>query len=241
MRIVGVIDVRGGRAVHARGGRREEYAPVGVAAGERVDGNAAALARVYIDRLGVRELYVADLDAIEGDTTAMNAGLLRQIAALGAPVWVDAGVTTSAAANAVLEAGASAVIVGLETLTRLEALHEISQAIGSQRVVFSVDLRDGMPISLAGAEHSGWSAAEIGKSAAERGAGTIIVLDLARVGSGWGPDLESMTTMRRAVPEAALFAGGGVRSAEDVEVLGRAGCNGALVATALLSGSLRLT
>jgi len=241
MRIVGVMDVRGGRAVHARGGRREEYAAVGVAAGERVDGNAAALARVYVDRLGVRELYVADLDAIEGATSAMNAGLLRQIAALGAPVWIDAGVTTSAAANAVLEAGASAVIVGLETLTRLEALHEISQAIGSQRVVFSVDLRDGMPISLAGAEHSGWSAAEIGKSAAERGAGTIIVLDLARVGSGRGPDLESMTTMRRAVPEAALFAGGGVRSAEDVEVLRRAGCDGALVATALLSGSLRLT
>ena len=81
----------------------------------------------------------------------------------------------------------------------------------------------------------------LARAAAERGAGTIIVLDLARVGSGWGPDLESMTTMRRAVPEAALFAGGGVRSAEDVEVLGRAGCNGALVATALLSGSLRLT
>ena len=241
MRIVGVIDIRGGQAVHARGGERSEYALVGVAAGERVDGDAAALARVYVDRLGVRELYVADLDAIEGGTTPTNSGLLGQIAALGAPVWVDAGVTTPAAANAVLEAGASAVIVGLETLTSLEALSEISQAIGGQRVAFSVDLRDGMPITLPGAEHSRWSAAETGKSAAEGGAGTIIVLDLARVGSGRGPDLELMTAMRRAVPEAALFAGGGVRSVDDIDVLARAGCDGALVATALLSGSLRLT
>ena len=241
MRIVGVIDVRGGRAVHARGGRREQYAPVGVAAGERLDGDAVALAQVYVDRLGVRELYVADLDAIERGTSAMNAVLLGQIAALGAPVWVDAGVTTPAPVSAVLEAGASIVIVGLETLTGFEVLAEISDAIGGRRVAFSVDLRDGMPITLPGAEHSGWSALEIGKSAADGGAGTIIVLDLARVGSGRGPDLESMTAMRRAAPDAALFAGGGVRSAEDVEALAWAGCDGALVATALLSGSLRLT
>ena len=240
MRIVGVVDVRGGRAVHARGGRREQYAPVGVAAGEPVDGDAVALARVYIDRLGVRELYVADLDAIERDIAAMNVALLAEIAALGAPVWVDAGVTTPTAANAVFNAGASTVIVGLETLTSLEVLAEISRTIGG-RIAFSVDLRDGLPITLPGAEHSGWSAVAIGKSAAEGGAGTIIVLDLARVGSGRGPDLESMTAIRQAAPQAALFSGGGVRSAEDVGELARAGCDGALVATALLSGSLRLT
>jgi phosphoribosylformimino-5-aminoimidazole carboxamide ribotide isomerase len=241
VRIVGVIDIRGGQAVHARGGQRSEYAPVGVAGGERVDGNPVALARAYVDRLGVRELYIADLDAIEGGTSAMNAALLVQITALGAPVLVDAGVTTPAAANALLETGASAVIVGLETLTSLDALFGISEAIGGRRVAFSVDLRDGMPITLPGSEHSRWSAAEIAANAAEAGVGTIIVLDLARVGSGRGPDLELMTAMRRAVPEAALFAGGGVRSAEDVDVLARLGCDGALVATALLSGSLRLT
>ena len=241
MRIVGVTDIRGGKAVHARGGQREHYSPVSVAAGERVDGDAVALARVYVDRLGVRELYVADLDAIDGGATSMNAGLLNQIAALGAPVWVDAGVATPAAAKAALEAGASVVVVGLETLTTLDALVTIRQAIGGDRVAFSVDLRDGMPITLPGAEHSGWSAAAIARRAAEGGAGTIIVLDLARVGSGSGVDLELMTAMRRAVPQVALFAGGGVRSADDVDVLARTGCDGALVATALLSGALRLT
>ena len=241
MRIVGVMDIRGGKAVHARGGLREHYAPVGVAAGERVDGDAVVLARVYVDRLGVPELYVADLDAIDGGATSMNAGLLNRVAALGAPVWVDAGVTTPASANTVLEAGASVVIVGLETLPSLDALVAICQAIGGHRVAFSVDLRRGVPITLPGAEHSGWSAAEMARSAADGGAGSIIVLDLARVGSGSGVDLELMTAFRRAVPQVALFAGGGVRSAEDVDVLARARCDGVLVATALLSGALRLT
>ena len=242
MRIVGVIDVRGGLAVHALGGRREEYVPIRLAAGERVDGDAAALARVYVDRLGVPELYLADLDAIEGGIGALNAGPLGQVVALGVPVWVDAGVTTPAAANAVLEAGASAIIVGLETLPSFDALAAISQASGGRRrVAFSVDLRNGMPITLPGVEHARWSAAEIARSGAERGVGTVIVLDLARVGTGTGPDLELMTAIRRAVPHVALFAGGGVRGADDVDALARAGCDGALVATALLSGALRLT
>jgi phosphoribosylformimino-5-aminoimidazole carboxamide ribotide isomerase len=241
MRIVGVIDVRGSRAVHARGGRREQYTPVGVAAGERVDGDPAALARVYVDRLGLRELYLADLDAIAGGIGAMNAGLVSRVAALGAALWVDGGVTTPVVASAVLGAGASTVVVGLETLTSLDALGAISHTVGGARVTFSVDLRNGAPITLPGVEHSRWSVQKIARSAAEKGAGTIIVLDVARVGTSAGVDLELMAAVRRAVPDVALFAGGGVRSGEDLDLLARAGCDGALVATALLSGALRPT
>ena len=241
MRIVGVMDIRGGKAVHARGGQRAQYAPVEIAAGERVDGDGVALARVYVDRLSVPELYLADLDAIASGVTTANAALLGQVAALGAPVWVDAGLTTPEAATSVLEAGASVVIVGLETLTSLDALVAICQAIGGDRVAFSVDLRNSVPVTVPGAEHSRWSAGEIARSAADCGVSSIIVLDLARVGSGSGVDLELMSAVRRAAPRVALFAGGGVRNAEDLDALARAGCDGALVATALLSGALRLT
>ena len=86
-----------------------------------------------------------------------------------------------------------------------------------------------------------WSVAQIVRGAADAGVGTMIVLDLARVGSAAGVDLEAMAAVRRAVPDVALFAGGGVRSEEDLALLARAGCDGALVATALLSGALRLT
>lgn len=241
LRIVGVIDIRDGRAVHARGGHRDEYAPVGVVAGERVDGDPGALSRVYVDVLGVGELYLADLDAIARGPGAMHAGVIQQVAALGVPVWVDAGVTTPAAAGAVLSAGAATAIIGLETLTSFDVLHEIVEAAGGQRVAFSVDLRGGVPIAMAGAEHATWSATEIARRAADAGVGSIIVLDLARVGSVAGIDLALMAAVRRAAAEPGLFAGGGVRSAADLDQLARTGCDGALVATALLSGALRLT
>jgi phosphoribosylformimino-5-aminoimidazole carboxamide ribotide isomerase len=239
MRIVGVIDIHRGKAVHARGGRRNDYVPVSLAVGERVDGDPAALARAYVEQLGVGELYVADLDAIAGAT--LNTAVLREIAALGAQVWVDAGVTTPAAASAVLEARASVVIVGLETLTSLDALASIARAVGEVPVAFSVDLRNGVPITMPAAEHARWSVSQVARGAADAGAGTIIVLDLARVGSEMGVDLELMAEVRRAVPGVMLFAGGGVRSEGDLDLLARVGCHGALVATALLSGALRLT
>ncbi|HYS00556.1 MAG TPA: HisA/HisF-related TIM barrel protein, partial [Gemmatimonadales bacterium] len=67
MRVIPVLDLRGGQAVLARGGRREAYAPV---RSQLVDGGAASdplvLARAYRDVLGCDEWYVADLDALAG-------------------------------------------------------------------------------------------------------------------------------------------------------------------------------
>ena len=239
MRIVGVIDVREGRAVHARGGERGSYVPVATAAGTSVDGHAEALARAYVEVLGVRELYLADLDAIAGGIGALNSAIVERIAALGVPLWVDAGVSTVSAAATVIDAGASTVIVGLETLARFEALSDACAAIDGQRVAFSVDLRNGLPIVSAGAAHATWSTVSIAARAAASGVANIIVLDLARVGTGVGIDLGLLTAVRQAVPNVALFAGGGVRGSADLDRLALAGCDGALVATALLNGSIR--
>ena len=240
MRVIGVIDIREGRAVHARGGQRAEYPPIGVAACERVDGDPVALARVYVESLGVRELYVADLDAIGRGPEAMNAGVVPRVAALGVPVFVDAGISTVSGATSVIDAGASVVVVGLETLTGFDALSEICSAVGNRRAAFSVDLRDGRPITVPNVAHSTSAVVEIAGRARVAGAGTLIVLDLARVGTGAGVDTELLAQIRRATPGVALLAGGGVRDAEDLVRLASVGCDGALVATALLSGVVRV-
>src|SRR5688572_20300469 len=111
MRIVGVIDLQGGRAVHARAGRRREYAPVPEAAGVTVNGDARLLASAYVETLGVRELYVADLDAIERGAGAMQVDALAAVCASGVPIWVDAGVSSVDGAATVLRRGASVVVV----------------------------------------------------------------------------------------------------------------------------------
>jgi phosphoribosylformimino-5-aminoimidazole carboxamide ribotide isomerase len=237
MRIVGVIDLLGGRAVHARGGCRHGYRPVQMAAGVSIDGNVEQLARLYVERLGVGELYVADLDAIAGGTEHDEA--VRQVTALDAPIWLDAGVAGVAQAERARARGAAQIIVGLETLPSLSVLSAISRAVGRAHVTFSLDLRGGVPIAIdESLRHD--TPATIAARAVDAGAATVVVLDLERVGSSRGLDLELLRTVRAAIPGTPLLAGGGVRGAGDVQALTAAGCDGALVATALQDGRLDL-
>src|SRR2546423_3379282 len=148
MRVIGVMDVLGGHAVHARTGPRANYARVERAGNMKMSsGDAVALARVYLDRLGVKELYLADLDAISGGPP--NEATVEAIAVLGAPLWVDGGTTSVEEARRILRLGAARVIVGLETLASYEQLVAICADVGSHRVAFSLDLRDGEPLIAA--------------------------------------------------------------------------------------------
>ena len=63
MRVVGVIDLKDGMAVHAVRGERERYRAVSSVITPD-GGDPLALARAFRSQLGLEELYVADLDAI---------------------------------------------------------------------------------------------------------------------------------------------------------------------------------
>ena len=237
MQLIGVVDVLAGRAVHARAGHRERYAPVGTVAGSPItSGDAPALARAYTERLGLSELYVADLDAILGRTP--QDAVAAELAALGPRLWLDAGVSSPAAARRALDLGAARVVVGLETLPSFDALGLICDAVGGDRIVFSLDLRDGEPIVARSDIPPGEPAHLVASRAADTGVAAVTVIDLARVGTGLGLDFELIARVRAAAPKPTVLAGGGVRGLEDLARLADAGCDGALVATALQDGRL---
>jgi phosphoribosylformimino-5-aminoimidazole carboxamide ribotide isomerase len=264
MRVVGVIDLKGGEAVHAVRGERERYRPVHSAIGG-ADGDALALARGFRDALRLEEIYVADLDAIggsehaagggdaagSGDATgtgdaagrgdaALGAGagahtaLLRALAA-EARVMVDAGVSEPARAWALLELGVHRIIVGTETLSGPEALDRLLADLPYGALILSVDLRDGRVLSP-DRHLAGLRALDAVERLQRSGLREAIVLDLALVGSGAGPDVTLIAELHAAFPELELLAGGGVRHLEDLRALEAAGAAGALVATALHRG-----
>lgn len=238
MRVIGVIDLRGGQAVHARAGRRDRYQPVETVPGGTIrPGDAVALARAYVERLRLNELYVADLDALAGRRS--HDTLIASIAAIGAPLLLDTGVTSIDRARHALALGAQRVVIALETLTGFDALVDICRAIGGAHVAFSLDLRAGQPIVAADAAISPGEAPDaLAARARDAGVGTVIVIDLARVGVSSGLDFDLLSRIRARTPGVTLLAGGGVRDAGDLERLADAGCDGALVATALHDGRI---
>jgi uncharacterized protein related to proFAR isomerase len=251
VQVIGVVDLLAGRAVHARAGRREHYGAVQTVAGSAIEpGDPQALAREYIDRLGLAELYVADLDAILGrglvrpDALARVAErpssdmIIKALATLGAPLWLDAAVSSVAVALQALDRGAARLVVGLETLPSFGTLEEICAAVGGDRVGFSLDLIHGQPVLAKSSVSTGEPAQVLATRAADAGASAVIVLDLARVGTGTGLDMRLIERVRAAAPNVTLLAGGGIRGLEDLMRLADGGCDGALVATALQDGRL---
>ncbi len=236
MRVIPVLDLRGGVAVHAMRGQRTHYLPVQsvlTPSAEPVD-----LARALATRLGARECYVADLDAIarRGD----HRPVIRAITALGLNVWLDAGTASLADAERAMAQGATRVIIGTETLRHPRDLSVIVEGITPvQRAecVLSLDLRDGRLLGATPAVER-LDARDLAARAWEAGIRTFIVLDLARVGSDSGANLGPARTLRRDFPEAELIIGGGVRDHADLVILRQEGFQGALVATAIHRGVL---
>ncbi len=240
MRIIPVIDLQGGLVVRGIAGARETYRPLQSRIAESADpGNVA---QGLVTTFGATEIYVADLDAIAGHDPAW--GLYGQIAGAGTRLWVDAGLRdTDRAAKfrALADQGVplAAIIAGLETLPSPALLGELLAAIGPDRFVFSLDLKDGRPILAEGAQ--GWQAdpLEIAASALETGLRRMIVLDLAGVGTGEGlQTLELCRRLKASYPDLELTTGGGVRDVDDLHEIREAGCDAALVASALHDGRI---
>jgi phosphoribosylformimino-5-aminoimidazole carboxamide ribotide isomerase len=233
MRIIPVIDLRGGEAVHGVGGERGRYELVESTL-ITTHGDAMALARAYVSVLQTSEMYVADLDAITGG--AMQLAMHQRLSRV-ARSWIDAGVRSEEDACALIDAGAERVVVGLETMSGFELLRAIVRRLGADRVAFSLDLRGGAPLASTDALRA-MSPRELARRAVDAGAETVIVLDLSRVGSAGGADETMICELRAALPGVDLIAGGGVRHRADLERLAAAGANGALVATAVHRGSI---
>jgi phosphoribosylformimino-5-aminoimidazole carboxamide ribotide isomerase len=183
---------------------------------------------------------VADLDAIQGGE--LQREKLRELVAAASPcmLLVDAGAGEPAEVEEVLALGAAAAVVGLETLRGFEDLRAGLAVAGPERVVFSLDLRRGRPMlrTEAAAELGEPTAEAAAARAIDAGVRALIVLDVGRVGTGEGVDLDLFRRLRREAPGVRLLAGGGVAGAEDLRRLADVGCDGALVATALHTGRI---
>lgn len=239
MRVIPVIDLQGGLVVRGLRGQREQYRPIESCLA--ADATPRCVALGFVERLGLRTAYVADLDAIADSEPAW--AIYEQLLDCGLELWVDAGIrdVNRACRLAQWQTGGrriAAVIAGLESLSGPETLAGIVESLGPQRLIFSLDLRDGVPIH-GGPGWQGADAWQTAQTVRQLGVRRMIVLDLARVGAGEGIGTESLCRRLRASDRALeIIAGGGVRCAGDLSRMAHAGCNAALVASALHDGRL---
>jgi phosphoribosylformimino-5-aminoimidazole carboxamide ribotide isomerase len=236
IRVIPVLDLKGGQVVHAIGGDRDHYRPLKTRLHPGSD--PLGVARGFRDILNLRELYLADLDAIAGRSPDIS--LYRAIRSLGVDLWVDAGVRDRAALAPLVEAGVGSLVIGLETLRGPAALAGICAEVPPERLVFSLDLRGGIPLVADGA--ATWGTLDplaVARVALALGIRRLLLLDLARVGRGEGTGTTPLLARLRAEgPGLELSVGGGIAGSDDLRTLEQAGANIALVGSALHDGRI---
>jgi phosphoribosylformimino-5-aminoimidazole carboxamide ribotide isomerase len=230
VKLIPVVDIKGGIVVHARGGNRDEYRPIRSRLTDSCSPREVAAA--MLRAAGGVTLYLADLDAIRGAEPSW--GVYSELLRDGIELWLDAGVRRANDVAPLLRAGVAKVVVGSETLESLDELDAMLGEWGRHRLVFSLDLKAGRSLA-----REAWGDPKtVAEGATGRGIDRLIVLDLARVGMNGGTGTEELCRELLAkYPSLELYAGGGIRDGEDLKRLERAGLRGSLVATALHQGT----
>jgi phosphoribosylformimino-5-aminoimidazole carboxamide ribotide isomerase len=204
------IDVRGGQAVRLTQG---DYARETAYDADPVD---AALR--WADE-GAEILHVVDLDGAKAGEPRNLDAIGRIAAAVDCPIQVGGGLRDDESVAAVLDAGASRVVIGTAALRDPEFLDRVLAEHGD-RVVVSVDARDGK-VSLSGwTETSDADVADAVRGLSKRGVARFLCTAIEVDGTMEGPALDELNRIAAAT-EAQVIASGGVGDLAHLEALAR--------------------
>lgn len=219
MEIIPVIDLMGGRVVHAKAGLRDDYAPI-----KSLLTQASDLRSVVADLhafFPFKTMYIADLDAISGQPLALAQ--YQQLATDFPEIvfWLDGGIKEQK------DLAVLAQVLGIKPVLASETLQDLSVLSYAPKAVLSLDFRQGLFLG----DHCLWQDAALWPD-------QVIVMNLDYVGVGQGPDMALLKKVRLKSSQVNIVAAGGVRGIEDLELLKEASVAKVLVASALHDGSL---
>jgi len=187
---------------------------------------------------GAQRLHIADLDGAR-DGRPVNAEAVRSIIdAVSVPVQVSGGVRDRNAVDAWLEAGADRVVIGTAAVRDPDLVVESCRRHGD-RIVVSIDARDGLVAVEGWREATEQQAEELLRRLAGLGVQRFVYTDIARDGTLTSPNYEAIEAMMNASP-AAIIAAGGVADVAHLVRLAEIGVDGVIVGRALYDGRVDL-
>jgi len=217
MRCILACDLKGGIVVRGVRGEREKYRPI--AESSRLVRTSSP--QDVIGEIKPKETYIADLDRITGVGDHLN--IIKLLSGM-TDTMADIGVSSVPDLN--LAFGVShRAIVGTET-----APLEVIEQCQGRRTVVSLDMRHGRTMFCDPALDR--APLDVLKYLNGLELDAVILLDVARVGSGEGIDVQLVASAASA-SKHDIIVGGGVRNVTDLELLEKCGASGAIVASAV--------
>ena len=230
MEIIPAIDLKDGRCVRlVQGDFKQETV---------FSDDPLAMAQSWQDQ-GSQRLHVVDLDgAIRGKPVHLEI-ISSIVKTLDIPVQVGGGIRDLSSAEAWIEIGVARVVIGTAAVRNPDMVQEVCRKLGSEKIVVSVDAKDGLVALQGWQESSSVTVLDLASQMAKLGVVRLLYTDIARDGALTGPDLVTNARLTSET-DLAIQASGGVSSLEDLRRLLRTGVEGVIIGRALYTGAVSL-
>jgi phosphoribosylformimino-5-aminoimidazole carboxamide ribotide isomerase len=232
MRLIPAIDLRAGHCVRLLHGD--------FAAETRYPFDPRDLLARY-QGLGAAWLHIVDLDGAR-DGSLGNRAIITELASHpGVKLQVGGGLRSTAAIEGMLDTGIGRAVIGSLAITHVELVQAWLKLFGPERLTLALDVcidETGVPRVMTHgwqrqSEHSLWHALD---NYVAFDLKHVLCTDVGRDGALTGPNIGLYQEAVRRYPNIEWQASGGIRNAEDLHALTRAGVSAAISGKALLEG-----
>ena len=230
MEVIPAIDLRGGRCVRLYQG---DYNRETVFSDDPLE-----VARRWV-KSGARRLHVIDLDGARSGEQPNAEAAYRIAGEAGVPVQLGGGIRSIESARQAIERGIDRVLMGTAAVENPDLLRELVGELGAERVVVTVDARDGKVALNGWTQTSEVEAEQLIRDMRGVGVSRYLYTDISRDGTLSGPNFDALHGLT-AIPDVKIIAAGGISSVEHLLRLSEIGVESAVVGTAIYTGDIDL-
>ena len=232
MIIIPAIDIKNGRCVRLRQGRKDE---------ETVFSDDPAKMAMRFDEDGAELIHVIDLDGAFKKSPQNLNSIKKIIESVKTGVQVGGGIRDKKTIRMFIDLGAKKVVIGTEAIKNPELVKDACKEFPGQ-VVVGVDARNGMVAIEGWTETTKVEALDLAKQFEDCGVAAINFTDIHRDGMQTGPNIKETMIIAQNI-SIPVVASGGVSTIEDIKnliELNKFGVTGIITGRALYSGKLNL-
>ncbi|MCW2258282.1 phosphoribosylformimino-5-aminoimidazole carboxamide ribotide isomerase [Providencia alcalifaciens] len=190
---------------------------------------------------GAKLLHLVDLTGAKDPQKRQISLLKKLLAGVSVPVQVGGGIRTEADVKALLDAGATRVVIGSTAVKQPELVQSWFERYGGNAIVLALDVRineQGIKeIAISGwQENSNLSLEQAIEMYQSFGLKHVLCTDISKDGTLAGSNVNLYQEISQKYPDIAFQASGGIGSLDDIAAIPASGAAGVIVGRALLEG-----
>ncbi|EMA3640299.1 1-(5-phosphoribosyl)-5-[(5-phosphoribosylamino)methylideneamino]imidazole-4-carboxamide isomerase [Providencia stuartii] len=190
---------------------------------------------------GVKLLHLVDLTGAKDPQKRQISLLKKLLAGVCVPVQVGGGIRTEEDVKALLDAGATRVVIGSTAVKQPELVKTWFERYGGEAIVLALDVRINQQgvkeIAISGwQENSNLSLEQAIEMYQPYGLKHVLCTDISKDGTLAGSNVNLYREISQKYPDIAFQASGGIGSLADIAAIPSSGAAGVIVGRALLEG-----